>query len=82
MNVSPKVLGFGHSAVDYVDYSERRYLVKMRDGHIKSVKDTHPRRALVDGWIFTWCVFTLHTRIGNDPDADVNKMVALVRAVP
>ena len=60
-------LGFAPFAMDSVDYSECRYLVKMRDGHIKSVKDTHPRRALVDGWMFTQCVLSYTLASGMTP---------------
>ena len=51
----PADLGSGHSTVDSGDYSECRYLVKMRDGHIKSVNRSFPRYTRVDEWIFTQC---------------------------
>ena len=68
--------------VDSVDYSECRYLAKMRDGHIKSVSHSFPHHALVDGSIFTQCASSCLFVFGNDPEADAHKMVALARAAP
>ena len=59
----PTDLGSGHSAMDSVDYSECRHLVKVRDGHLKSVKGANRHYVLAIGWTFrqraSSCIFGL-----------------------